>query len=677
MGIRIPQSNVPSSVADKAITKEMHDGLRRATSTASSLEAEQGSGNISKTQTKETPSGPNSLRTSSEGGPGCHVTIGVVLFRLGLKGYLTCPMNHHTKKVTHLEVGRAERMIEEINEDKNVNLVKSSKQWEAHETDGHRMESDDTKVVDFSTASPQKDDDEITLAETLVDIKKTTAKDKGKAIMQEFEPPKKINKKEIIQISLDEEIAQRFYEEEKAQLLRDEKYAQQVQAQWIQVDEDLAQRMLEEERESLSIKERSRLPTEFINQIKKMLAAKRAKEKRNKPPTHAQQRTYMSNYIQNMGGYTLKQLKRYSFEEIKMLLDRTMKSIRKFVLIESKGQIAYSKAGDGSSIEGKRLKRPAEEELGHEHQMKQKEIYTKGTRHYWKIIRVGNITEVHHFFVDLIKDFDRKDLVKLQSLVMERFSSSDPTEDKEIALWVELKRLFKPDVDDELWKFESFELIWRLYDWELHAPKRDLRLIDEHFKSVYVDVISIIAPSDVKTVESTHKIVDVNHKGVFGKEKPKPVMKNKFSPPTIEDWHSNDESEVEISPTVEVNIVKPSIENIKFVKTARETVKNKESSKQHKHHHRENQRNWNNLMGARLKHIELMELSEKLSDRVLDLEKIKAAQVKEIADLKKRVKNLERKRRSRTPGMNLFKISTSRRRSLGEDDASKHGKNLK
>ncbi|GJT29006.1 putative ribonuclease H-like domain-containing protein [Tanacetum coccineum] len=37
--IRIPQSNVLSSVADEAIIKEMHDGLGRATATASRLEA--------------------------------------------------------------------------------------------------------------------------------------------------------------------------------------------------------------------------------------------------------------------------------------------------------------------------------------------------------------------------------------------------------------------------------------------------------------------------------------------------------------------------------------------------------------------------------------------------------------------------------------------------------------
>ncbi|GJV27412.1 putative ribonuclease H-like domain-containing protein [Tanacetum coccineum] len=64
---------------------------------------------------------------------------------------------------------------------------------------------------------------------------------------------------------------------------------------------------------------------------------------------------------------------------------------------------------------------------------------------------------------------------------------------------------------------------------------------------------------------------------------------------------------------------------------------------------------------------ELMDLSTKLSDRVLDLETTKTAQAKEIASLKKRVKKPERKRKSKTSWMNLFKIDTSSRRSLGFD----------
>nr|GFB45268.1 hypothetical protein [Tanacetum cinerariifolium] len=79
----------------------------------------------------------------------------------------------------------------------------------------------------------------------------------------------------------------------------------------------------------------------------------------------------------------------------------------------------------------------------------------------------------------------------------------------------------------------------------------------------------------------------------------------------------------------------------------------------------------------RLKLKDLMKLCTKLSDRVLDLEKTKAAQAKEIANLKKRVKKLESKKRSKTSGVNLFKIGTSRRRRLGKDDASKQGRNLK
>ncbi|GJZ35010.1 hypothetical protein Tco_0580827 [Tanacetum coccineum] len=76
----------------------------------------------------------------------------------------------------------------------------------------------------------------------------------------------------------------------------------------------------------------------------------------------------------------------------------------------------------------------------------------------------------------------------------------------------------------------------------------------------------------------------------------------------------------------------------------------------------------------RLKLKELMEICTKLSERVLALETTKTAQAKEIASLKKRIKQLGRKRKSRTLGRNLFNIGTSRRRSLGEEDASKQGR---
>ncbi|GKF70361.1 hypothetical protein Tco_0203418, partial [Tanacetum coccineum] len=87
-----------------------------------------------------------------------------------------------------------------------------------------------------------------------------------------------------------------------------------------------------------------------------------------------------------------------------------------------------------------------------------------------------------------------------------------------------------------------------------------------------------------------------------------------------------------------------------------------------------------NILGSgedRLTLKELIDLCTKLFDRVLYLEITKTTQAKDIASLKKRVKKLERKRKSKTTGMNLFKIGTSKNRSLGEEDASKQGRNLK
>nr|GEW47843.1 hypothetical protein [Tanacetum cinerariifolium] len=89
--------------------------------------------------------------------------------------------------------------------------------------------------------------------------------------------------------------------------------------------------------------------------------------------------------------------------------------------------------------------------------------------------------------------------------------------------------------------------------------KRDLRLMDEHFESESVDV-SIVSSSDFKTVKT------IDHKGVFSTEEPKTVRKYSFGPLIIEDWHSDDDSEDELSPTVEVKTVKPSVERLNLLR---------------------------------------------------------------------------------------------------------------
>nr|GEZ67956.1 hypothetical protein [Tanacetum cinerariifolium] len=74
---QVPQPSSPTeSVIDEAVHKELSDRLVRATTTASSLETEQDSGNITKTQSKATPNEYSSYGTDSGGGPRCQETIG-------------------------------------------------------------------------------------------------------------------------------------------------------------------------------------------------------------------------------------------------------------------------------------------------------------------------------------------------------------------------------------------------------------------------------------------------------------------------------------------------------------------------------------------------------------------------------------------------------------------------
>nr|GEZ68483.1 hypothetical protein [Tanacetum cinerariifolium] len=77
------------------------------------------------------------------------------------------------------------RIIEEMDKNEDVSLI--SEQGEVQET-----------------AEPSRDDDDdTTLAKTLLNLKRSATKDKGKEIMQETELPRKLKKKEMIQLSLD------------------------------------------------------------------------------------------------------------------------------------------------------------------------------------------------------------------------------------------------------------------------------------------------------------------------------------------------------------------------------------------------------------------------------------------------------------------------------------------
>ncbi|GKE46262.1 hypothetical protein Tco_1477520 [Tanacetum coccineum] len=67
------------NLSDEVVHKERGDSLVRAATTASSLEAEQDSGNIDKTQSKATLNEPSSIGTSSGSGPRRQETMGDII----------------------------------------------------------------------------------------------------------------------------------------------------------------------------------------------------------------------------------------------------------------------------------------------------------------------------------------------------------------------------------------------------------------------------------------------------------------------------------------------------------------------------------------------------------------------------------------------------------------------
>nr|GEU58755.1 hypothetical protein [Tanacetum cinerariifolium] len=99
----------------------------------------------------------------------------------------------------------------------------------------------------------------------------------------------------------------------------------------IEDDFELGQRLQAEEQEQLTDGEKAKLFMEFLEKRRKFFVAKRAEEKRNTPPTKAQQRSLMCTYLKNMDRWKPKALKTKSFAEIQKLSDQAFKRVNIFV----------------------------------------------------------------------------------------------------------------------------------------------------------------------------------------------------------------------------------------------------------------------------------------------------------------------------------------------------------
>ncbi|GKA35278.1 hypothetical protein Tco_0721769, partial [Tanacetum coccineum] len=178
----------------------------------------------------------------------------------------------------------------------------------------------------------------------------------------------------------------------------------------------------------------------------------------------------MIQYLKNTAGYLHAQLKDKSFDEVQKLFEKHMKWINSFVPMKEDlpsekvhKEVSSEKKAEGSnrkkSIGRKRAKDKQEQESSKRHRVeddKEEEVLKK----CFKLAKEEEIAinaiplaiKLYHVFSQLLSEFDREDLVNLWKLVKAKHRDNRPEEDFKRVLWGDLRVMFEPDVESEVWR---------------------------------------------------------------------------------------------------------------------------------------------------------------------------------------------------------------------------------
>ncbi|GKA58927.1 hypothetical protein Tco_0758240 [Tanacetum coccineum] len=170
----------------------------------------------------------------------------------------------------------------------------------------------------------------------------------------------------------------------------------------------------------------------------------------------------MCTYLKNMEGYKLQDLKLKGFDSIQEMFDRAFKrqkvkddkettEIKKLMeIIPDKEEVAI----DAIPLA---VKSPSIVDW---------KIHKEGRKSYYQIIRADGKSQMYMIFSHMLKSFDRGDLEDLYKLVKAKYKSTKPVEDLDLVLWNDLKIMFEPHVEDNIWRNQqdSKVLSWKLYD---------------------------------------------------------------------------------------------------------------------------------------------------------------------------------------------------------------------
>ncbi|GKB97869.1 hypothetical protein Tco_0984006 [Tanacetum coccineum] len=161
----------------------------------------------------------------------------------------------------------------------------------------------------------------------------------------------------------------------------------------VEADYQLAQRLQAQEQEELTNEEKARLFVQFLEQRRKHFAAKRAEEKRNKPPTRAQQKSIM---VHTFVDYITELVEESSKKAEIELVEESSK--------KAEPEIAHeSNDGDDVTIDATPLSIKSPTIVDYK-------IYKEGKKSYFQIIRADGKTRMYLTFGKMLKIFDREDM---------------------------------------------------------------------------------------------------------------------------------------------------------------------------------------------------------------------------------------------------------------------------
>nr|GEW42958.1 hypothetical protein [Tanacetum cinerariifolium] len=161
-------------------------------------------------------------------------------------------------------------------------------------------------------------------------------------------------------------------------------------------------------------------------------------------------------------------IKGMTFTEIEAKFTTVWKQLKDFILIGSKEEAERLKR-KGLSLEQESVKKLKTSEEVTEEAKSPDEVLEEKVKEMMQLVPIEEVyveaLQVKHLIIDW-KHMDREDLNQLWALVKESLNNRKPTGDKEMELWVELKRLYEPDDEDQLWTHTQ-NLMHAPVEWKL------------------------------------------------------------------------------------------------------------------------------------------------------------------------------------------------------------------